>query len=95
MESVSHIFVRKLLLKYVYYLQCKCLQIISEDRTRNSLVDSSHKGNTLRSFNKGLQKKRGTGRAVAQAVSHWLPQRRPGFASRQHVEFVVDKVALG
>jgi hypothetical protein len=49
-ESVSHFFVRKLLLKYVYSLQCKCLQIISEDRTRNIPVDSSYKGNILRSF---------------------------------------------
>jgi hypothetical protein len=31
------------------------------------------------------------GRAVAQAVIRWLP----GFASGQHVGFVVDKAALG
>jgi hypothetical protein len=35
------------------------------------------------------------GRAVAQAVSHWLPTRRPGFASGPHVGFVVDKTELG
>jgi hypothetical protein len=34
-------------------------------------------------------------RAGAQAVSRWLPPRRPGFASGQHVGFVVDKAALG
>jgi hypothetical protein len=30
-------------------------------------------------------------RAVAQAVSRWLPLRQPGFASVQHVGFVVYK----
>jgi hypothetical protein len=35
------------------------------------------------------------GRAVAEAVSHWLPPRQPEFASGQHVVFVVDKAALG
>jgi hypothetical protein len=36
------------------------------------------------------------GRAIAQAVSHWLPTARPGFDPRSvHVGFVVYKVALG
>jgi hypothetical protein len=34
------------------------------------------------------------GRAAAQAVSPGFPPRRPGFASGQHVGFVVDKAAL-
>jgi hypothetical protein len=34
-------------------------------------------------------------RAVAQAVSRWLPTAAAQVASRQHVRFVVDKVALG
>jgi hypothetical protein len=33
------------------------------------------------------------GRAVAQAVSRWLPTRA-GFACGQHVRFVVNKAAL-
>jgi hypothetical protein len=36
------------------------------------------------------------GRAIAKAVSRWLPPRRPGFDPRSdHVGFVVDKVTLG
>jgi hypothetical protein len=35
------------------------------------------------------------GRAVAQAVSRWLPTAAAGFATGQHVGFVVDKAALG
>jgi hypothetical protein len=35
------------------------------------------------------------GRAIAQAVSLWLPPRRPGIEpSLRHVGFVVEKVAL-
>jgi hypothetical protein len=38
----------------------------------------------------------GLGRAIAQAVSRWLPTRRPRFEPRSgHVGFVVGKVALG
>jgi hypothetical protein len=33
-----------------------------------------------------------TGRAIAQAVSRWLPGFKPGCS---HVGFVVDKVSLG
>jgi hypothetical protein len=36
-----------------------------------------------------------TGRAVAQAVSHWLPTEGPGSRPGRHVGFVVDKAALG
>jgi hypothetical protein len=35
------------------------------------------------------------GRAVAQRLDAGFPPRRPGFASGQHVGFVVDKAALG
>jgi hypothetical protein len=35
------------------------------------------------------------GRAVAQRLDAGFPPRRPGFAYRQHVGFVVDKEALG
>jgi hypothetical protein len=36
------------------------------------------------------------GRAIAQAVSRWLPRRRPGVEPGSgQVGFVVDKVALG
>jgi hypothetical protein len=35
------------------------------------------------------------GRAVAQRLDAGFPTRRPGFASGQHVGFVVDKAALG
>jgi hypothetical protein len=31
---------------------------------------------------------------MAQAVSRWLPTAAAGFASGQHVGFVVDKAAL-
>jgi hypothetical protein len=35
------------------------------------------------------------GRAIAQAVSSWLPRRRPGFdPGSGQVGFVVDKVVL-
>jgi hypothetical protein len=34
-------------------------------------------------------------RAVAQQLDAGFPPRRPGFASGQHVGFVVDKAALG
>jgi hypothetical protein len=37
----------------------------------------------------------GQGRAVARAVSRWLPTVGPGFEPRSgHVGFVVDRVAL-
>jgi hypothetical protein len=37
-----------------------------------------------------------SGHAMAQVVSRWALMRRPGFAPGSiHVEFVVDKVALG
>jgi hypothetical protein len=32
---------------------------------------------------------------VAQAVIRWFPTARPGFASGQHVGFVMDKAVLG
>jgi hypothetical protein len=36
------------------------------------------------------------GRAIAQAVSRWLPTWRPGFESGSgYVGFVVDEEALG
>jgi hypothetical protein len=35
------------------------------------------------------------GRAVDQQLDADFPPRRPGFAYRQHVVFVVDKAALG
>jgi hypothetical protein len=35
------------------------------------------------------------GRAIAQRLDASFPPRRPGFASGQHVGFVVDKAALG
>jgi hypothetical protein len=35
------------------------------------------------------------GRAVAKRSDAGFPPRRPGFASGQHVGFVVDKAALG
>jgi hypothetical protein len=35
------------------------------------------------------------GRAVAQRLDAGFPPRRPGFASGQHVGFVMDKAALG
>jgi hypothetical protein len=36
------------------------------------------------------------GRAIAQAVSHWLPTAAARVRARaEHVGFVVDKVALG
>jgi hypothetical protein len=37
----------------------------------------------------------GLGRAVAQRLVAGFPPQRPGFASGQHVGFVVDKAALG
>jgi hypothetical protein len=36
-----------------------------------------------------------SGRAVAQRLDAGFPPRRPGFASGQHVRFMVDKAALG
>jgi hypothetical protein len=43
------------------------------------------------SLHNGLEK----GRAIAKLLVAGFPLRRPGFASRQHVGFVVDKEALG
>jgi hypothetical protein len=48
--------------------------------------------NTYTTFNNGITR----GRAIAQAVSHWLHTVVAQVSVRaEHVEFVVDKVALG
>jgi hypothetical protein len=46
-------------------------------------------------FNNIVRIKTAYGRAVAQRLDAGFPPRRRGFASGQHVGFVVDKAALG
>jgi hypothetical protein len=62
----------------------------------NKYNDQEHMEHTANAFQKYVARLFWGGRAVAQAVSRWLPTASAGVRARSgHVEFVVDNVALG